>query len=100
MTLPRVVRGHETSRPCGARPGRLHAAGARAGEQRLERDRCECATIDADVELARQRLETSMAVTMEIDRATMRAVPGSKRIVAQNKPGAAERELGVILHAR
>jgi hypothetical protein len=41
--------------------------------------------IDANVELAWHRLQPSMTVAMQIDRASAHVAPGPERVVAQNK---------------
>src|SRR5215212_7180352 len=56
--------------------------------------------VDPDVVLPPERLKTSVAMTVQIERATMHSIPGSERIVAKHEHYAADRKLGIRLHTR
>ncbi|GLU24685.1 hypothetical protein SLE2022_405900 [Rubroshorea leprosula] len=69
-------------------------------KQRGEADGREAARIDADVELARHRLELPMAVAVEVDRALVLPAPRSERVVAQHQRAPVHLDLGIVGHAR
>jgi hypothetical protein len=79
--------------------GLVGAAQARA-EDLVERHRRPIPAIDAHVVLARQRLQSSMAVAVEVGRAPVLTVPGSERVMAKHEATPVELELGIIADAR
>src|SRR5690349_2892237 len=88
-----------TARAPRLREGMLLPA-LRARDQLVQQHGLKPACIDADVELALERLEPAMAVAMQIDRAAMNAVPGAEWIMAEHQPDALQRQLRIGLHAR
>ncbi len=66
------------------------------GQQLRQRHRPEVAGVDADVELPRQRLQATVAVAVELERAAVLAVPGPQGIVAQDQALAVEVEFRIV----
>ncbi len=55
------------------------------GQQLRQRDRRPAMHVHADVELARHRLQPSMAVTVQVERAHVLPVPAAERVVTQDE---------------
>src|SRR5947209_1262232 len=96
LSLRKVFARDATSRAAAL----LRASGTSCAAELITRDRGEAAAIHADIELPRDWLQPPMAVTMQVDRAAMRAIPGPKRIMAENHHGAVQHELRVGLNAQ
>ena len=62
--------------------------------------RPKAARIDADIVLARKRLQLAVAVPMKVDRAAMLAVPAPERVMAEDEPAPLRLHLVIIAHAR
>ena len=76
----------------GERPARL-------GQDRVKVDRAEVPDVDTYVDLTGQRLQTAMAVAVQVECAAVLAVPSTQGIMAENEAAALELELGVVLNA-
>jgi len=70
----------------------------RAAEQFCELHRPEIPNLHADVELARQQLQSAVTVAMKVDPTFARIAPGPEGIVAQNEMPAVDAQLAVRLN--
>src|ERR1700731_2495237 len=70
-----------------------------AAQDFIEGDRAESPDVDTDVELPRLRLQSAMAVAVQIDPALAHAAPAAKRIMAQHQRDAVCGDLSIGLHA-
>src|SRR6516165_504533 len=70
---------------------------AAAVQNLAQGDRTEAPDIDADVELARQRLQPAVRMTVQIDPALAHAAPAAKRVMAEDqaKPVRLDLEIGL-----
>src|SRR5215472_12406617 len=75
-------------RPQGAWSNSSRAARLCGGENISQLDRSEIPYIHANIELARQRLQSAVAMAMQIDRALTHVAPSSEWVVAQHEPDA------------
>src|SRR6516164_7533666 len=72
---------------------------AAAVQNLAQGDRTEAPNIDADVELARQRLQPAVRVTVQIDPALAHAAPTAKRVMAEDQANPVRLDLEIGLDA-